>query len=213
LHELNPSLDISVIPNGVDPHFFEPTSVARDASRIVFTGTMNYPPNIVAARFLARRVFPRVRAVQPNAHLVIVGRDPDPDVVALAALDGVEVTGEVSDIRPWLRGSRVFVCPMLSGTGIKNKLLEAMASELPCVATPLALQGLAVRRGVQVLVGESEDELAGHIVKVLTDDPLAQRLGRAARAYVRATHSWRSFAQAHETVYREVHQAAITGVV
>jgi glycosyltransferase involved in cell wall biosynthesis len=211
LHELNPSLDISVIPNGVDTHFFEDSSVARNASRIVFTGTMNYPPNIVAASFLARRVLPRVRAVQPNAHLIIVGRQPHPDVVALAALDGVEVTGEVSDIRPWLRGSRVFVCPMLSGTGIKNKLLEAMASELPCVATPLALQGLAVRRGVHVLVGESEDELASHTLRALTDDDLAQRLGCAARDYVRATHSWRSVAHAYEGIYRQV--ATSMGVV
>jgi glycosyltransferase involved in cell wall biosynthesis len=213
LHELNPTLDISVIPNGVDARFFEDRSVARDASRIVFTGTMNHPPNIAAARFLALRVFPRVRAVHPNAHLVIVGRDPDPDVVALAALDGVEVTGEVSDIRPWLRGSRVFVCPMLSGTGIKNKLLEAMASELPCVATPLALQGLVVRQGVHVLVGESEDELAGHIFRVLTDDRLAQRLGRAARDYVQATHSWRSVVENYETVYRQVQQPASIGIV
>jgi glycosyltransferase involved in cell wall biosynthesis len=213
LHELNPSLDISVIPNGVDTRFFEKVSVVRDPSRIVFTGTMNHPPNIGAARFLARRVFPRVRALEPNAQLVIVGRDPDPDVVALSALDGVEVTGEVSDIRPWLRGSRVFVCPMLSGTGIKNKLLEAMASELPCVATPLALQGLATRPGMHVLVGESEDELAGHILRVLADDALAQRLGRAAYEYVRATHSWRSVAESYESVYQQVQQSASVGVL
>jgi glycosyltransferase involved in cell wall biosynthesis len=213
LQELNPSLDISVIPNGVDTDFFEDSGVARDANRIVLTGTMNYAPNITAAKFLARRVFPRVRAVQSNAHLVIVGRQPHPDVVALGALDGVEVTGAVSDIRPWLRGSRVFVCPMLSGSGIRNKLLEAMASELPCVATPLALQGLAVRQGVHVLIGESEDELAGQILKVLTDDSLAERLGRAARDYVRAMHSWRSCAQAYEDVYRQVQRAATIDVV
>jgi glycosyltransferase involved in cell wall biosynthesis len=213
LLELNPSLDISVIPNGVDTQFFEESGVAKDTSRIIFTGTMSHPPNIVAANFLARRVFQRVRAVQPNAHLVIVGRQPDPDVLALTALDGVEVTGEVTDIRPWLRGSRVFVCPMLSGTGIKNKLLEAMASELPCVATPLALQGLAVRQGVHVLVGESADELAGQVLRVLRDDALAQRVGRAARDYVQSTHSWRSVVQTYESVYRQVQQATSIGVV
>ena len=115
--------------------------------RIVFTGAMNYPPNIVAADFLARLLLPRVRTVRPDTQLVIVGREPDPRVLGLAALDGVDVTGAVDDIRPWLQSAQVFVCPMLSGTGIKNKLLEAMASGLPCVATPLALQGLNVSAG------------------------------------------------------------------
>lgn len=204
LEKLNPNLGISVIPNGVDTSFFSGGSAQAVPSRIVFTGHMNYPPNIVAAKFLAQQLLPRVRAARPDAHLVIVGREPNPHVAALGALEGVEVTGEVEDIRPWLRSARVFACPMLSGTGIKNKLLEAMASELPCVVTPLALQGFDVRAGEHVLVGESEDELAAHISNVLSQDALARRLGRAGRDYVRERHSWRSVAHAYEDVYRAV---------
>lgn len=204
LRRLNPALPISVIPNGVDSHFFSSNSAARLPTRVLFVGTMSYPPNIVAASFLARDLLPRVQAVQPDAHVVIVGREPHPQVLALAALDGVEVTGEVDDVRPWLQSARVFACPMLSGTGIKNKLLEAMAMECACVVTPLALQGLDATGREHVLTGESPDELAWHITRVLRDDELARRLGRSAGEYVRARHSWQSVACAYEDVYRSV---------
>jgi glycosyltransferase involved in cell wall biosynthesis len=204
LEELNPDLRISVIPNGVDAQFFSGNSIAPLPGRIVFTGSMSYPPNIVAANFLARQLLPHVQAVRPDAHAVIVGRNPHPRVIRLAALKGVEVTGEVDDIRPWLRRAQVFVCPMLSGTGIKNKLLEAMASELPCVVTPLALQGIDVTPGEHVLVGETAEELAAHIVTVMSDDAAARRLGRAARDRVRTRHSWVGAAQAYESIYSDV---------
>jgi glycosyltransferase involved in cell wall biosynthesis len=203
---LNPSLRISVIPNGVDAHFFTGDHATSVPGRMVFTGNMNYPPNVAAANFLVRGLVPLVQAARPDAQAVIVGRNPHPQVVALAARNGVEVTGEVDEIRPWLRAAQVFVCPMLSGTGIKNKLLEAMASELPCVVTPLALQGLDVTAGQHLLVGESADELATHILSVLNDNTLARSLGRAARRYVLASHSWHSVANAYEDVYRNVQQ-------
>jgi glycosyltransferase involved in cell wall biosynthesis len=205
LKALNPGLEITVIPNGVDADFFHPDqAVSRDRGLILFTGVMDYAPNILTAEFLARRVLPLVRVRKPEARLAIVGRSPAPRVHALATLDGVDVTGEVPDLRPWLRRSRAYACPMLSGTGIKNKLLEAMASELPCVVTPLAMQGMTVTRGVELLVGESENELADLLLEVLEDDETAHRLGLAAREYVRAHHDWRSVALGYERVYREV---------
>ena len=209
LKALNPSLEITVIPNGVDADFFHPDqAVSRDGDLILFTGVMSYAPNILAAEFLAQRVIPLVRARKPEARLAIVGRSPAARVQALAALDGVDVIGEVPDLRPWLRRGRAYACPMLSGTGIKNKLLEAMASELACVVTPLALQGLKVTRGVELLVGESENELADRLLEVLEDDETARRLGLAAREYVRARHSWHSVALDYERVYREVLERA-----
>jgi polysaccharide biosynthesis protein PslH len=207
LMRLNPDLDISVIPNGVDARFFSGNAATRVSNQIVFVGTMSYPPNIAAASFLAHDLLPRVRVSQPGAHVVIVGREPHPEVRALAALDGVEVTGEVEDIRPWLQDARVFACPMLSGTGIKNKLLEAMAMECACVVTPLALQGLDITGGEHALIGETADELAMHITRVLSNDEIARRLGRAAGEYVRAKHNWDSVARAYEDIYRSVRQS------
>jgi glycosyltransferase involved in cell wall biosynthesis len=205
LRAVSPGLDVTVVPNGVDASHYAPDStVGRDERRIVFTGVMSYAPNVLAAEFLARRVFPLVRAAVPEARLAIVGRKPSPRVAAIARLDAVEVTGEVPDVVPWLTGSRVYACPMISGTGIKNKLLEAMAAGVPCVATPLALQGLTAEPERDVLVGADEEELTAQLVRVLTDDDLAGRLGRASRAYVLANHDWSAVARAYERVYDAV---------
>jgi glycosyltransferase involved in cell wall biosynthesis len=209
---VDPSLPIEVIPNGVDADWFAPpippsdsTGLPQpDADRVVFTGVMSYSPNIAAAEFLARRVMPRVRAARASARLAIVGRDPSPAVTGLRDLPGVEVVGAVPDLRPWLWGSGVYACPMVSGTGIKNKLLEAMAAGAATVVTPRALQGIRARPNEEVLVGSTEAELADQIVRVLSDERLAAALGAAARGYVRKEHSWTSMADAYERVYTEV---------
>src|SRR5438132_3454291 len=162
---LDPSLRTAVIPNGVDDAAFMPgATAAADPARIVFTGVMDHAPNVTAAEFLALRVMPLVRAADRRAHLAIVGRNPGARVRRLARSEGVDVVGEVPDLRPWLTGSRAFACAMRNGSGIKNKLLEAMAAGLPSVATPLAMQGLRARPGIDVLVGLDEYEIAGQLV-------------------------------------------------
>ena len=133
---LDPSLHTAAIPNGVDAaHYAPPDDVPR--SGILFTGALDAPANERAALRLAERILPRVRAAVPEATLTLAGRSPGP---RLRSLDGV--IADVPDLRPYLWGAAVYACPMDSGTGIKNKLLEAMAAQAPCVATPLACQGL-----------------------------------------------------------------------
>jgi polysaccharide biosynthesis protein PslH len=210
LLEVDSSLNVTVIPNGVDVEFFAPDAETRvDPQRIVFTGVMSYAPNVLAAEFLAREIFPRVCAAWPEARLAIVGRSPTPRVRALADLPGVEVTGEVPDIRPWLSESRVYACPMTSGTGIKNKLLEAMACGLPCVVTPLALQGLDVAAGTQVLVGRNAEEIAQEIGRVLGDDDLAARLGSKSREYVCSEHDWSAVARSYVKVWEAAQRSRL----
>jgi glycosyltransferase involved in cell wall biosynthesis len=205
---LDRSMRVVVIPNGVDVERFVPAAADEaalpvDRARILFTGVMRYPPNVAAAEYLARDIMPLVRARVPQAHLAIVGREPSPSVRTLSVLDGIEVIGEVPDLRPWLTGSRVYTCPMVSGTGIKNKLLEAMACGVPCVATPLAARGLTAQAGRDLLVASDAEKFASHVVAVLTDDRLAARLGAAGRDYVTANHDWATVARDYVTAYME----------
>jgi polysaccharide biosynthesis protein PslH len=141
-----------------------------------------------------------------------VGRAPPQRIWTLGRLDGVRVVGEVQDMGAWLAGSRACAVPMLTGSGVKNKLLEGMASGLPCVVTPRTLGGLGVQPGRELLVGETAAEIAGQLVCVLRDDVLAAALGAAARAYVLAEHSHASIATALGRICADVvaeHSSAV----
>jgi len=155
----------------------------------VFSGVLSAAPNVTAAEFLARRVMPLVRIGVPDAHLAIVGRTPPRRVQALDRLTGVHVVGEVADMAAWLTRSRACAVPMLTGSGVKNKLLEGMASGLPCITTRRALGGLKAIPGQHLLVGETAEQFASHLVDVLQDDRLAATLGAAARDYVKVHHT------------------------
>ena len=206
LEARDPTLPFALIPIGFDAGAYAPDpEAAVDRSRIVFHGAMNYAPNVRAAQYLARDVLPRVRARRPDAHLALVGRDPAPGLLELGALEGVHVTGEVEDMRSWLTGSRVWAGPFLDGTGIKTKLLEAMATDVPCVVTPLGHRGLDdVTSGEQLLVGSDPEELAAHLVRVLEDDALAASIGRTGGEYVRPRYDWPAVGRAYERLYEEV---------
>jgi polysaccharide biosynthesis protein PslH len=214
LTELDPRIRIQVVPLGIDVRSFIPEPGAvKDAKRIVFHGVLDYAPNIAAADFLIRRVWPRVHAARPDARLTIVGRDPLPELRTLAASAGVEVTGGVPDVRPWLTGSRVYACPMRNGTGSKNKVLEAMACGLPCVLTPLASRGIGGTPGAHMLEADTEEEFAAAVVRVLDDDDLAARIGAGGRSFVEEEHDWAAVARIHERLYEEIagEMAAVRG--
>ena len=206
LRKRDPTLPFVVIPIGFDASAYAPDpEVVVDPNRIIFHGAMNYAPNVRCVEFLAREVLPRVRAARPHAHLVIVGRDPAPRVLELEGLDGVHVTGGVEDMRAWLTGSKVWAGPFLDGTGIKTKLLEAMAADLPCVVTPLGHRGLDdVTSGDQLLVGSTEEELAAHLLAVLADDELARRIGRTGGDYVRPRYDWPAVGRVYDRLYEQV---------
>lgn len=204
LLELDPTLPLTFVPIGVDAAAFAPDPAAvRDPSRIVFHGNMSYAPNVECAEFLARDVLPLVRSVRPDAHLAIVGRDPTPAVRALDALDHVHVVGGVDDIRSWITGSRVWAGPFRSGTGMKTKVLEAMATDTPAVVTPIGGRGIDLQSGA-LLVGTTPAELAAHIRAVLDDDDLAARLGQAGGALVRERNAWPAVGRAFERLYEGV---------
>lgn len=209
LKEVKSDLAVSVIPNGVDLAGFGPRpGVARQPDRLLFTGALNYPPNVATAVFLCEGVMPHILEQRPQARLSLVGRDPGERVNRLGQLPGVDLVGPVEDMGDALAIGSVYVCPMVSGTGIKNKLLEALANGLPCVASPLAIRGTGLGDGTDVLVGETATEVADLTLRLLADEDLRGRMSRAGRAYVENHHSWSSVASRFDEVYSELISAA-----
>lgn len=205
LRRLDPARRIEVVANGVDAERFQrrPAAVTDDAT-LVFVGAMSFGPNVAAMQWFCGEVLPLVRARRPGTRLVIVGRDPSPAVRALATTEGVEVTGEVPDVRPFLERATVFVAPMISGSGIKNKVLEAMSMELPVVATPLAVEGLPATHEEDLITAPTASTMADALVRLL-DDPAARiRLGRSARKTVQHHHTWAAAANAYERLWHDI---------
>lgn len=179
-----------VVPNGVDTRFWS-RGGSMLGDEIVFTGAMDYGPNVDAAVRLARMVFPLVRRELPAARLTLVGRDPLPDVQALGDLDGVRVTGYVDDVRPFLEAAAVFAAPLRFGAGIQNKLLEAMSMAVPAVVSTLAADGLRTVEGVPpIVIVDGDDATAEAIVATLRRVAADPTPDWAGRAYVEQHFSW-----------------------
>lgn len=210
LLQLDPTLRVEVIPNGVDTTKFAPGPDRDRGHRLVYTGVMRYGPNVADAEVLARELLPRVRRHLPGATLALVGRQPSKAVRALGTLPGVEVTGEVADVRDWLVSSDAFVCPASVDLGVKNKLLEAMACGVPTVVAPTALGGLRAVPGRDLLVGATLDAMVALVVDLLRDPDRATALGTAARRYVAEVHSWPKVAAQYEAVYRAAVARAVS---
>ena len=182
---------LHVVPNGVDTDFFQPRAEfgAVKPGSIVFSGTMDYKPNIEAVSWFAGDILPLIRRRIPDAHLNIVGAKPASAVLALGARDGITVTGSVPDMRPWLQRAQVIVTPLKIARGIQNKVLEGMAMAKPVVTTPEALDGITAAPGRDLLVASGAAEFADQVVTVLAGKA-PENLGANARAAVIAHHSW-----------------------
>ncbi len=189
--------ECAILPleNGVDLDFFDPQADFAPVGKvgdplIVFTGQMDYRPNIEAAECFAQEALPHIRAVLPTATFAIVGRSPAPQVEALAKLPGVVVTGGVPDVRGWLAAADVVVAPLRIARGIQNKVLEAMAMGRPVVASPEAAEGIDAADGEHlVIAGDSRAE-ADAVLGLIEDRAEAQRMGRAARARMEQRYDW-----------------------
>jgi polysaccharide biosynthesis protein PslH len=173
---------VLILPNGIDTDFYQPVSIERDYD-VSFVGNMNYPPNTDAASFLINDIMPIVWKSFPKAKVLLAGANPSVAVRRLQA-DKVTVTGWVDDIRDCYSRSKVFIAPMRIGTGLQNKLLEAMSMKIPSVTTPLSAEPLGAKYGSDVLVGNSADELASHVIMLLSDAGYADSIAENGNQFV-----------------------------
>jgi sugar transferase (PEP-CTERM/EpsH1 system associated) len=180
--------NVRSVRNGVDLDFYDPAVAPAKAPRplIVFTGQMDYAPNIDAVRWFADEVLPLV----PHATFAIVGRNPPPAVTALGQRERVLVTGAVDDVRSWLAAADVVAAPLRIARGVQNKVLEAMAMARPVVASPAAFEGIEAETGTEILVAETAAAQAEAIRTLLTDPARASAIGRAARARMEKDYRW-----------------------
>jgi glycosyltransferase involved in cell wall biosynthesis len=193
---------LHVMPTGIDsvPVAPEPANPPR----LAFTGTLGYPPNGDAVRYFCREILPAVRRVRPDVRLQILGDGASPELLSMCrAEDGVDFLGFVSDIFGTLRHATIFVCPMRQGTGIKVKLLEAMACGLPIVASPLAVEGVSeAEDGQNLLVAASPDAFVAGLLTLLDDADLRRRLGTRAREAI-APYAWDRLGERVDQICRE----------
>ncbi|MBR3709517.1 MAG: glycosyltransferase [Bacteroidales bacterium] len=180
--------EILIIPNGVDHDFFKPQQQEKKYD-IVFTGNMSYAPNVNAVDYLANEILPRVWKRLPEAKMYIAGASPDPKVKK-AASDRIVISGWLDDIRDAYAQSRVFIAPMRIGTGLQNKLLEAMSMGLPAITSPLANASLGAKPDEEILVGSNAEEMAQHIITLLTDKEKADRLAQAGFDFTNRVYDW-----------------------
>ena len=186
---------VRAVENGIDTARFDPALTfdavgAGEGPLAVFTGQMDYRPNIDAVRWFAADILPLIRQRHPAARFAIVGRAPSDEVRALAKLPGVIVTGEVPDVRPWLAAADAVVAPLLLARGVQNKLLEAMAMARPVVASAAAAEGIDATAGEHLLVADDADSMAAAVGSLFEDRAAAAAMGQAARARMIARYGW-----------------------
>jgi sugar transferase (PEP-CTERM/EpsH1 system associated) len=180
---------IYVIPNGVDYSKFKINTVAEKNFDIIFSGNMAYPPNIDSAEYLINKIMPLVWQKHPNIKVVLAGANPVKRVLQLAS-DKVTVTGWVDDISEIYATSRIFVAPMQIGTGLQNKLLEAMAMKIPCITSPLANNALQAIPGRDILIGNTPQEYAQYIIQLLNDNVLAEKIAENGHQFIKEKYTW-----------------------
>jgi glycosyltransferase involved in cell wall biosynthesis len=194
-----------LIPYGTDTEYFHPMPVAKQSRRLVFHSHLGYAPNIEAALEFANDIFPLVRAEEPDAVFHLVGASPGEKIRELASRPGVKISANVPDLRPAVCSAQVYVCAIRHGTGLKSKMLEAMAMRLPIVGYPGAVVGLdGSVPGTHYLVAREPREFAAHVVALLRDPARAERMAQAGRELVEERYSWESRARAYEELYEQV---------
>ncbi|OQX53845.1 MAG: hypothetical protein B5M53_06430 [Candidatus Cloacimonas sp. 4484_209] len=203
LRLLNSKIDIAIIPNGVDVDFFKPMRLKPDYPSLIFSGSMASFQSYDAITYFYKNIYGNVKAQVPNIKLYIVGKDPPQSVRDLTQDKSVIVTGFVEDIRPFIDRSTVYVCPIRSGSGIKNRLLEAMAMGKPIVAFTISCKALNVTHMENIFLADNCQEFTKGIITLLSNQRLREKMADNARQLVEKEYSWEKTVSIIKGAYEE----------
>lgn len=187
-------LELEVLKNGIDDSFFEVKKLTKEFD-LCFVGNMSYPPNVLAAEFLVKEVLPLVQIQYPETKVLIAGAQPNAKVLSLQN-EFVKVSGWMDDIRVAYASSKLFVAPLFIGTGLQNKLLEAMAQGIPCITTDLCNNALEAKEDSQILLANSREGFAEHVISFLNQSKTFDKQVESARGFIRESYNWNSIGQA-----------------
>lgn len=202
---LGPSAKIDVVANGVDIRLFSQTSRHLPPHpTILFVGTFKWLPNIDAVEYLISEIWPGIKIAIPAAKLWIVGHSPTKRVTHFSKDPDITVSANIKDIRDAYGGAHVLLAPIRSGKGTRYKVLEAMASGTPVVTTRLGAEGLSVKNGKHLLIGNSGAELTDQTVKLLTSSALQAKLAKSAKQFVTDNYNWRTISYDLDKLYRSL---------
>jgi polysaccharide biosynthesis protein PslH len=196
LLKMAPDARVTPIPNGVDIAYFSATNVKTEETpqpgpAVIFVGTLDYGPGAGAVRYFCDEILPRIHQQRPDVRFLAVGQNPPAYLQTLAGRDArIIVTGRVDDIRPYVTQAEVFIVPLRSGSGTRLKILDAMAMEVPIVATSIGAEGLDVRSGEHLLLADTPTAFSAAVLQLLQDQALARRLREHGRQLVQQRYSW-----------------------
>ncbi len=205
--KMDPNIRIEVSPYGVDTERFSPAAddEADREESIVFTAYYKDEPNRDAVLWFCHTIWPKLHRLYPALKFYVVGSSPPPEIQDLARRNpGIIVTGEVTDVAPYLARSRIYVCPMRMGTGFRGKILQAMAAGIPVVATTRSAEGLPLEPGYNIMLADTPHVMLENISLLLTDRVLRKRLADRAKAMVRQRFTWARCVDTLENAIREV---------
>ena len=199
-----PGADIRAIPTGVDASYFHPNGTAEKPARLVFTGSMDWYPNEDAIIHFMEAILPRLRRRIPGLTIAVVGRNPSERLKALGAAKGVQITGTVDDVRPYVAEAAVYVVPLRIGGGTRLKIFEALAMGKAVVSTSVGAEGLPMTPGQHFLQADSPEDFAKAVLALLEDVPRRRAIGEAGRRLVEARYSWAQVGREFERLCEEV---------
>ncbi len=195
---------VATISNGVDLHYFSYQKKLSEQNNLIFVGNMSYEPNRQGVKYFIENIYPHIMRKTKDFTFYVVGRDPTPDLIQLCRdKPNITVTGEVDDIRDYLAKAKLFVCPLKTGAGVQNKVLEAMSAGIPVLTTSIVNDPIGAVESESVVVRNQDQEFADAAVDLLSDQNKLEDLRQSARSFVEENYEWDRLNQKLEQFYRE----------